>query len=227
MSNESQFAARLRAVLKERSKGEVETWGFVAAFMEMIDEVEHELNQKGGGTRGICPKCDLPFTDLPAHMTCHRDAPERSTHSGSVEHRCERCSGSGRNNLDGECIACDGTGFKGPKSDAHIIQSAPPVEEWRDLERAEIVKLLFGEEKLGYFPNLVEPIRVLLDYNRRFVEERKEANNKAPVESWRDLVAGEVVRDTDRQITIWHTHPNDSNAEDGKRIWQRRVERKT
>lgn len=85
---------------------------------------ERELNQKGGDAP--CVPSSISGTDP--------DAPERSSHSGSVEHRCERCSGSGRNNLDGECIACDGTGFKGPKSDAHIIQSAPPVEAWRDLD---------------------------------------------------------------------------------------------
>lgn len=27
-------------------------------------------------------------------------------------YRCKRCKGSGRNNVDGECMACDGTGFK-------------------------------------------------------------------------------------------------------------------
>lgn len=34
------FADQLRALLRERTKGEVGTWGFVAAFMQMIDEVE-------------------------------------------------------------------------------------------------------------------------------------------------------------------------------------------
>ena len=32
----------VRALLCKRSKGEVETWGFVAAFMGMIDEVERQ-----------------------------------------------------------------------------------------------------------------------------------------------------------------------------------------
>jgi hypothetical protein len=32
------YASRLKAVLKERSKGEYATWGFVAMFMDMIDE---------------------------------------------------------------------------------------------------------------------------------------------------------------------------------------------
>jgi hypothetical protein len=32
----------LRSLLRERSKGEVETWGFVAAFMEMIDEIDRK-----------------------------------------------------------------------------------------------------------------------------------------------------------------------------------------
>lgn len=30
----------LRKILRERTKGETETWGFVALFMEMIDEAE-------------------------------------------------------------------------------------------------------------------------------------------------------------------------------------------
>lgn len=96
---------------------------------------ERELNQKDGNTRGVCPKCDLPFTDLPAHMTCHRDTPERSSHSGSVEHRCERCSGSGRNNLDGECIACDGTGFMGPKSETHLVSAPAPSATVEEIAR--------------------------------------------------------------------------------------------
>lgn len=28
------------------------------------------------GTRGVCLKCGLPFTDLPARMTCHREQPQ-------------------------------------------------------------------------------------------------------------------------------------------------------
>jgi hypothetical protein len=32
----------LSSLLRERSKGEVETWGFVAAFMEMIGEIERK-----------------------------------------------------------------------------------------------------------------------------------------------------------------------------------------
>lgn len=39
------FPQRIRALLKERSKGETETWGFVALFMEMIDEVEKSITQ--------------------------------------------------------------------------------------------------------------------------------------------------------------------------------------
>jgi hypothetical protein len=35
---------KLRSILKERSKGEVDTWGFVALFMDMIDEAEQTLN---------------------------------------------------------------------------------------------------------------------------------------------------------------------------------------
>ncbi len=36
----------LRAILRERSKGEVETWGFVHAFMDMIDEAERSSAAK-------------------------------------------------------------------------------------------------------------------------------------------------------------------------------------
>lgn len=53
-SRNDSFADRLRAKLKERSKGEVETWGFVAMFMEMIDEVEEESARSESGER----KCD-------------------------------------------------------------------------------------------------------------------------------------------------------------------------
>jgi hypothetical protein len=41
-SRNSAFAERLRAKLKDASKGEPNTWGFVAMFMEMIDEAEKE-----------------------------------------------------------------------------------------------------------------------------------------------------------------------------------------
>lgn len=33
----------LRSILKDRSRGEVETWGFVAAFMDMIDEAQKRV----------------------------------------------------------------------------------------------------------------------------------------------------------------------------------------
>jgi hypothetical protein len=33
----------LRRKLKEASKGEPETWGFVAMFMQMIEEAEQEM----------------------------------------------------------------------------------------------------------------------------------------------------------------------------------------
>jgi hypothetical protein len=45
----SNWADRLRAILKERSKGEQNTWGFVAAFMDMIEEVEKENRAEGRG----------------------------------------------------------------------------------------------------------------------------------------------------------------------------------
>jgi hypothetical protein len=32
------YVSKLQTILKERSKGEYHTWGFVAMFMEMIDE---------------------------------------------------------------------------------------------------------------------------------------------------------------------------------------------
>lgn len=37
--NDPAWAVALRAKLKEASRGEVQTWGVVAAFMAMIDEV--------------------------------------------------------------------------------------------------------------------------------------------------------------------------------------------
>lgn len=40
------FADKLREKLKTASKGEPSTWGFVAAFMGMIDEVEKETATK-------------------------------------------------------------------------------------------------------------------------------------------------------------------------------------
>ena len=45
----SNWAERLRAKLKEASKGEQHTWGFVAMFMEMIGEVEKEIGATEDG----------------------------------------------------------------------------------------------------------------------------------------------------------------------------------
>lgn len=39
-----EFPNKLRERLKHDSKGDVETWGFVAMFMSMIDDVEKALN---------------------------------------------------------------------------------------------------------------------------------------------------------------------------------------
>lgn len=39
------LAETVREILKDRSKGEVETWGFVAMFMDMITEAEKRANE--------------------------------------------------------------------------------------------------------------------------------------------------------------------------------------
>ena len=51
----------LRGILKQRSKGEVETWGFVAAFMEMIDEAEKlHLSENAPGEVLEVPSTEQP-----------------------------------------------------------------------------------------------------------------------------------------------------------------------
>jgi len=42
----TEIGDKIRAKLREASKGEPETWGFVAMFMEMIDEAEKETKEQ-------------------------------------------------------------------------------------------------------------------------------------------------------------------------------------
>ena len=44
------MASKLREILIQRSAGEQNTWGFVAAFMEMIDEAEKAMAQRNKDT---------------------------------------------------------------------------------------------------------------------------------------------------------------------------------
>jgi len=60
------WADRLRAKLKEASRGEVNTWGFVAMFMEMIDEVEKE--SPASASREHCPHCGVGYDRGAAHQ---------------------------------------------------------------------------------------------------------------------------------------------------------------
>lgn len=50
-----EYKSKLRAILTERSKGEYDTWGFVAMFLGMIDEAS-QSTQTTTSTDSTKPK---------------------------------------------------------------------------------------------------------------------------------------------------------------------------